>query len=119
MADYLSLADICVAPYADMPFFSVSLPETPLKVVEYMAMGKPVIMSKISDDNVISRSGGGLLVKPGDAFDLAEKLLSLIENENMINMGKKGKSYVEKYMSWEKNIKKVIKIYNNISDDRL
>jgi glycosyltransferase involved in cell wall biosynthesis len=114
--EYLSLADICVAPYEPMAFFKVSLPETPLKVVEYMAMGKPVIMSKISDDNIITWSGGGLLVTPGDASELASNIINLIEDEKWRkNFGEKGRKYVEKNLSWERHAERLVKIYQSLS----
>ena len=112
VVDYLSLADICVAPYEPMAFFKVSLPETPLKVVEYLAMGKPVVMSRISSDNVINWSKGGLLVTPGDASDLASKIMDLVEDETLReNLGKNGRRYVESKLSWEKISETLVEIY--------
>ena len=114
--EYLSLADICVAPYEPMAFFKVSLPETPLKVVEYMAMGKPVIMSKISNENVIAWSGGGLLVTPGDVSELASSVINLVEDEELRkNFGEKGRKYVEENLSWEKHAERLVEIYQSLN----
>lgn len=115
MAEYLSLADICVAPYKPMAWFKVSLPETPLKVVEYMALGKPVVMSKISDDNVVTWSGGGLLVTPGKVSELASKIINLVENERLRKiMGEKSRKYVEDNLSWMKIAKRLMEIYQSV-----
>src|SRR3990170_3380540 len=116
MAEYLSVADLCVAPYKPMPFFKVSLPETPLKVVEYMALGKPVLMSRISDENVISWSGGGLLLTPDDVYELAGTMMNLIENTKLRKeMGEKGRRYVEENLSWKRISRKLIEIYESIN----
>jgi glycosyltransferase involved in cell wall biosynthesis len=112
---YLSLADVCVAPYKPAEFYKLSLPETPIKVVEYMSMGKPVIMSKISDENVISWSGGGVQITPGDVNELASWLISLISDEEMRRtLGRKGRVYVEQNLSWEKMAPKLVELYKSL-----
>jgi len=101
--EYLSLAHLCVAPYKPAGFFKISLPETPLKAVEYLALGKTVVMSRISDDNVITRSGGGLQVTPGSVNELASTVSSLAEDESLMKtMGEKGRKYVQENLSWKK-----------------
>jgi glycosyltransferase involved in cell wall biosynthesis len=93
----------------------LSLPETPVKVVEYMSMGKPVIMSKISDENVISWSGGGVQITPGDVNELASWLISLISDEEMRRtLGRKGRVYVEQNLSWEKMAPKLVELYKSL-----
>lgn len=115
VAAYLSLADICVAPYKLKSWFQVSLPETPLKVVEYMASGKPVLMSEISTENVVTWSGGGILITPGDIGDLTSNILDLVENEELRKtMGKKGRYYVENHLSWTMIAEKLVKIYQQL-----
>ena len=41
---HIAIADICVVPLPDIDWWRVS---SPLKVYEYLAMGKPVIMTNI------------------------------------------------------------------------
>jgi len=118
VVEYLSLGDVCVAPYKPAAWFKVSLPETPLKVVEYMALGKPVIMSRISDENAISWSGGGLLVRPNQASELASTIASLIEDRKLMNaMSKKGRKYAEENLSWIKIARRLVEIYQSLSSD--
>ena len=112
---YLSLADVCIAPYKPAEFYKLSLPETPVKVVEYMSMGKPVIMSKISDENVITWSGGGVQVTPGDVNELASWLISLINDEEMRRtLGRKGRAYAEQNLSWEKMAPTLVELYKSL-----
>jgi len=114
MQEYLLLADVCVAPYKQMAYFKISLPETPMKAVEYMALGKPVVMSRISDENVISWSGGGILTEPDNVKEFASKILVLIEDETLRKtMGEKGRKYVEANLSWTKIAKKLDEIYRS------
>jgi len=116
LAEYLSLADICVAPYKPMPHYKIMQIETPLKVVQYMAMGKPVIMSRVSDKNVVSWSGGGILIDPGNPKRLAEAIINLIEDEKARKMmGEKGRKYVKHNLRWSLIAEKLIKIYQSLS----
>lgn len=116
VVEYMSLADICVAPYKPMAYFKVSLPETPLKVVEYMALGKPVVMSRISDENVISWSGGGLLIAPNQVSELASTIINLIEDEKLLHtMGKRGRRYAEENLSWMKIAGRLVEIYQSLA----
>jgi len=117
LPDYLSLADICVAPYMPGPWYEVSKVETPLKVVEYMALGKPVVMSRISEENVLTWGNGGLLVTPGDVSELTSSLISLIEDEKLRNsLGENGRRFIEKEYSWQKITKKLISIYRSLNE---
>lgn len=112
---YLSLADVCVAPYTPAEWYKLSLPETPVKVVEYMSMGKPVIMSKISDENVITWSDGGVQITPGDVTELTSWIISLIrDEETRKTLGTKGRVYVEQNFSWETTAPKLMEIYESL-----
>jgi len=66
--------DAAVAPYPPLERFYFS----PLKVVEAMAAGVPVVASAVGDLPALVRDGGeGLLVPPGDPAALAGALLRL------------------------------------------
>lgn len=115
LVEYLSLADICVAPYKPMPHYGIMKIETPLKVVQYMAMGKPVIMSKVSEKNVVSWSNGGILIDPGNPKKLAEAITNLIEDQKARKMmGQKGRDYVEHNLRWSSIAKKLTEIYQSL-----
>jgi glycosyltransferase involved in cell wall biosynthesis len=117
LPDYLSLADVCVAPYTPGPWYKVSKVETPIKVVEYMAMGKPVVMSRISQQNVLTWGNGGLITTPGDVSELASSIITLIEDEKSRNsFGENGRKFIEKEYSWQKISKKLVSIYQSLNE---
>jgi glycosyltransferase involved in cell wall biosynthesis len=90
--------------------------ETPMKVVQYLSMGKPVIMSKVSEENVVKWSDGGLLVDPLNPQKIADIIINLIKDEKMIKkMGENGRNYVEKKLNWSTIAKKLVKIYASIN----
>jgi glycosyltransferase involved in cell wall biosynthesis len=72
--ELLSSMDAAVAPYSAQPQFYFS----PLKVLEYMAAGLPVVASRIGQIQELIRDGEtGLLCEPDDAIALAERLRQL------------------------------------------
>jgi glycosyltransferase involved in cell wall biosynthesis len=117
LVNYLSLADICVAPYGPGPWYEISRVETPLKVVEYMAMEKPVVMSRISGENVITWSGGGLLITPGDVSELAMSIITLAKDEKLRKrMAKKGRKYIEDKLSSQAVARRLMRIYRSLCE---
>jgi glycosyltransferase involved in cell wall biosynthesis len=62
---------VAVAPFAANEEFYFS----PLKLFEYMAVGKPVVASRLGQIERVIRPGvTGLLARPGDARDWADKI---------------------------------------------
>jgi glycosyltransferase involved in cell wall biosynthesis len=111
--NYLSLADICVAPYIPVPHLEFV---HPMKTAEYMAMEKPVVISKLpSEEDVIALSGGGIQVAPGNVAELASSIIGLIEDEDLRKtLGKRGRRYVEQNLSWSKIAQKLVGIYESV-----
>ena len=56
---------------------------SPLKIVESLASGTPVVTSDVGDRRIQLADGGGLLVPPGDPAALAETLLSILKDETL------------------------------------
>ncbi len=72
--------DIAVAPYPSMTGFYFS----PLKVLEYMAAGRAIAASRIGSlAEWIDHGVQGLLVRPGDAADLAHAIQILVRDSEL------------------------------------
>lgn len=70
----ISTMDVALAPYPETDDFYFS----PLKLFEYLAIGKPVVASGIGQIAEIITSGDdGILVPPGDFVRMARALLTL------------------------------------------
>lgn len=76
----LALAHVGVAPYPPLdPFYFC-----PLKVIEYMAAGLPVVASAIGDiPRLVADGRTGLLVPPGDTDSLGRALLRLARSSRL------------------------------------
>jgi glycosyltransferase involved in cell wall biosynthesis len=72
-------AHLCVIPWRD----DVDLAQAyPTKVMEYMTEGKVVLAARIASiSDMIEDGKDGLLHRPGDPEDLADKILSLYEDK--------------------------------------
>ena len=78
MPPHLAAMDIAVAPYAAQPEFYFS----PLKVVEYLAAGLPVVATAQGDlPGLVGKAG--LLVPPGSVDALRAALTRLIDDPNL------------------------------------
>lgn len=107
---YIAAADIAVSPIPPKWYFIIS---SPLKLIEYMAMGKPVVANEEIQEHkeVIEKSGGGILVK-FDAESFANGMIELLKNsERAKEMGRKGREWVIKNRSYEKMAREVEKRY--------
>jgi glycosyltransferase involved in cell wall biosynthesis len=88
---------------------------SPTKVVEYLALGLPVIgNSEIFDqDYVIKESNGGIST-PYEINSMKESLIKLILNEELrIKMGRSGRAWIIKYRTYEILATKLYNDYHN------
>jgi glycosyltransferase involved in cell wall biosynthesis len=98
--------DVGVAPYLPLEDFYFS----PLKVVEYMAVGLCPVASDLGDLPALLDDGGrGLLVPAGDAARLAAAFLELAsDRERAAELGHRAREYVLETHTWEKNARIVL-----------
>jgi glycosyltransferase involved in cell wall biosynthesis len=111
--NYITAGDVAVAPYNPKGFKEMEkygFYFSPIKIFEYMACGKPVVASDLEIiRDIINENKCGLLAKPGDAEDFAEKIRMLLEDEALKKrMGENGrKAVIEKY-TWDRVTKDIL-----------
>jgi glycosyltransferase involved in cell wall biosynthesis len=75
LKERIARSGVCVVPFRDVPDLAQTYP---IKVLEYMASGKPVVVSKIGGMAEMIKDGEtGLHFQAGDPADLAAKILSV------------------------------------------
>ena len=98
--NFIAAADIGLSPVPPLSFYKVS---SPIKMLEYMAMGKPVVANEEIHEHkeILEASGGGVLVQFSvESFACA--IIKLLEHpEAAAAMGKKGHEWVAKNRSYE------------------
>ncbi|WP_296807405.1 glycosyltransferase family 4 protein [Thiocapsa sp.] len=95
----LAEMDVAVAPYPDQPGFYFS----PLKIVEYMAAGLPVVASRIGDlHRIVRHEVSGLLCPPGDPGALASAIERLRRDPALCRrLGAAGREAVLAEHTWD------------------
>ncbi len=106
--DILAQLDILVLPSLQEPFGKI--------VVEAMAMGKPVVASRVGGvPEIVVDGETGILVPPKNATAIQKALEQLIVNsEKRKQMGVAGRKRVEQHFSIKKTVRKTEQIYEEI-----
>ena len=90
-------------------------------VMEYMALGKPVIATNGGGTNeIVLDRETGFLVKPESVEELTSKIEYLLENEKVaIIMGSKGRKRIKQEFSLEKMTKSFVDLYKRLLNQRI
>ena len=112
---YLNAMDVCVEP--DLRIRRIF---SPVKLFDYFACGKAVVASNVgSIRELVSESGGAVLVEPGDTRQLADAIIRLLGDENQRNrLGANGRRFVVEKASWEKLTKKTVEACREVVVNR-
>lgn len=88
----------------------------PLKLLEYMAAGLPVVVSEIGFIAAIVREAGcGLLVPPADARAHADALAELLTDpERAHRLGRAGREAVRRRYTWAAEGERLVALYREI-----
>lgn len=84
-------------------------------ILEFMAHGKPVVATDTGGTpEIIENNLSGFLVKPNNPNELAEKILNLIESNDLrINMGRRGAAIVKNKFSLDVMARKFKDLYHD------
>jgi glycosyltransferase involved in cell wall biosynthesis len=114
MLTYMSSADICVAPDPSSPLNNKS---TMNKVMEYMALGKPVVAYDLIEHRA-SAGDAALYARPNDVLDMARQIARLIDQPAMrIQLGTIGRRRVEQQLAWSKSADRLLDFYAMVADE--
>jgi glycosyltransferase involved in cell wall biosynthesis len=93
----LGNCDVCVNP--DL-FNEASNRSTMRKIMEYMALGKPIVQTEVIEGRYTAQ-GASLYARPHDSRDFAEKILFLLDHpEEARGMGLIGKNRINETLHW-------------------
>lgn len=109
----LNTADVCVNPDIANDMNDKS---TMNKIMEYMALGKPIVQYDLTEGRV-SAQDASLYARRNDPIDLADKLVSLLDDEPLRRrMGEAGLQRVQDVLSWEHEAPRLLAAYESLFD---
>ena len=105
---YLAAGDIAVDPKIE------GANEGSGKIINYMAAGLPVVCFNTVNNRTFLQENG-IFAKAGDSSDLGQKILDLLNNEDLAEkIGSGNLMRAQKSFSWESNAKTLEQIYTTI-----
>jgi len=115
LLEMLNTADICVNPDRANEMNDRS---TMNKIMEYMALGKPVVQFDLTEGRV-SAGDASWYARPNDVADLAQKMVALLGDENQrIHMSVIGRERVEQVLAWQHEAPRLLAAYEHLNGDR-
>jgi glycosyltransferase involved in cell wall biosynthesis len=115
LIEVLSTADVCVNPDRACALNDLS---TMNKVLEYMALGRPVVQFE-SREGRVSAGAASSYARPDDPVDLAEKIVSLLDRPALREaMGRLGRERMERALSWRHQAPALIAAYRAAAPSR-
>jgi len=111
LLEMLNTADICVNPDRANDMNDRS---TMNKVMEYMALGKPLVQFDLTEGRV-SAGEASWYARPNDVADLAQKIVALLADEQQrIQMSAVGRERIEHLLSWQHEAPRLLAAYEHL-----
>jgi glycosyltransferase involved in cell wall biosynthesis len=105
----LNTADVCVNPDVANDMNDKS---TMNKVMEYMALGKPIVQFDLAEGRV-SAQQASLYARKNDAVDLAAGIVELLDDPQLrLEMGEFGRRRVTEELEWRYEVPKLLAAYD-------
>ncbi len=91
-----------------------------VSVLEYMASGKPVVATRVGSlPEIVEEARSGFLVEPGDAESLADRILQLLDDQQLARqMGARGHERVAREYTVEQMVKKTEDLFERLLKDQ-
>jgi glycosyltransferase involved in cell wall biosynthesis len=111
MLAMLNTADVCVNPD---PANEMNEKSTTNKIMEYMALGKPVVQFDLAEGRY-SAQWASLYARNNDAFDFAARIIELLDDPvRRAEMGEFGRKRVENELEWRHEAPKLLAAYESL-----
>jgi glycosyltransferase involved in cell wall biosynthesis len=111
IADYLATADLCIAPDPKSPVSDLCSMN---KIVEYMAMGKPVVGFDLKEAQETAQGAGVYVTSTGHGGPAAmgDEILELLASPHRREwMGRIGRQRFNEVLAWEHQQANLLKAY--------
>jgi glycosyltransferase involved in cell wall biosynthesis len=108
---YLSSADICVVPDPSNPYNDRS---TMVKVMEYMALGKPIVGFDLPEHRFTAQQAA-VYVRGNDEIAFARAIAELMDDPlRRERLGAFGKQRIKNELAWDFSVPKLLAVYRRV-----
>jgi glycosyltransferase involved in cell wall biosynthesis len=110
----ISVSNVCLVPHHVSIISDVGVPH---KLFQYMAMGKPVLVTNAKAlKRIVEETKCGIVVPSGDHDRIAEAIIYLHDNEAYARkLGANGRRAVERKYNWQNESRKLCQIYEELN----
>jgi len=109
---YLATSDICISPE---PSNSYNDQSTFVKVMEYMAAGKPIVAFDLLETR-FSAQESALYARCNDEQEFALKIASLMDDPALrCAMGQTGQTLIREKLAWQYSVPSLLKVYQHLA----
>lgn len=115
--NYISAMDIFMIP---RPKTSATETAVPLKLLEAMAVGKPIIATRLQALlEVLNENVNAVIAEPNDIDDIANAILKLLNDKELQKiLGNNARKTVEEKFSWDISSKSILQCYKDLMDEK-
>ncbi|MCL4304327.1 glycosyltransferase family 4 protein [bacterium] len=107
--EVLSTADVCLAPD---PINPLNTHCTMNKILEYMAMSRPIVSYRLTESEFSAQSAA-VYAKDNDIEDFARQIVNLLEDiARREEMGNFGSKRLREELSWEHSTQELLRAYS-------
>jgi glycosyltransferase involved in cell wall biosynthesis len=108
LPQYIAAVDVCIVPL-------LKGGGTRIKVLEYMACGKPVVSTELGVEGIQLKHGKDVLISQSINSDFVDLICTLFHNKELREkLGNNARKKVEKLYSWEKSAKRALDVYRTL-----
>ena len=115
LLEMLNTAEVCVNPDVANEMNDKS---TMNKIMEYMALGKPIVQFDLTEGRV-SAQDASLYAQKNDPIDMALKIAQLLDDPGLRQrMGEFGRNRVKNELEWQYEAPKLLAAYDAMFDEK-
>ena len=115
MPQVIAASDLVITPFLN----TVGVVDYPTSMLEAMAVGKPVIATRVGGiPEIVKHKESGILVEPNNVDELVSAIIYMLENkEEAENMGKEGAKTISEKFRLEIVVDELERIYEEVISD--